>query len=497
MKVALLLPDGVGVRNFLLGSFRRAAKQRGVSLAVLHRIPDTLRGLYQESEDERIEWHEYRVYRDTPKLFMLRNVHSFAHQYSVDTWGMKCFREIPMQRGLTLRRRAAGHLVRFLGRCASGPRGVRWLDRRVAAAVAQLPETTHYRRVFEHMQPDVVLSSNQRPYGVLPAILAAQSLAIPTATCIFSWDNLTSKGRVAAPFEHYLVWSQLMQDELLQIYPDIPVDRVHIVGTPQFDPYADHSLVWSREKFFSTIGADPSRPLLCYSSGDPGNSPEDQDHTALLLELIRQGRITRNPQVLLRPTPTANQSRFANLRRRYPELIYPKPGWVPGGKEDWAQMFPTPDDVQFLANLARHTDVNVNVASTMTLDFAIHNRPVVNVAFDIASPGPFKYPLWEYYYRFEHYRPVVETGAALFSRSVDQFAEHVNTYLDNPQLHTENRRRLLDIELGVSVGHAGPCMVNALLRIASLTSPAISPVCVAGPCQPDTLRSSAVTLHSQ
>ena len=44
-------------------------------------------------------------------------------------------------------------------------------------------------------------------------MLAAKSLGIPTATFIFSWDNLSSKGRIAAPFDYYLVWSEHMGDE--------------------------------------------------------------------------------------------------------------------------------------------------------------------------------------------------------------------------------------------------------------------------------------------
>lgn len=467
MKVALLLPDGVGVRNFLLGAFRGEARQR-LSLEVFQNVPESLRALYQGPPGEAIGWHEYRIYRDTPKLFMLRNVLSYAHQHSIDTWGMSCLRDLPI-RG-RLKRRVAAWTARTLGRCASGQRSIRWLERRLAAEVARTPETAYFRRLFQETQPAVVLSSNQRPYGVLPAVLAARSLGIPTATCIFSWDNLTSKGRIAAPFDHFFVWSALMRDELRQFYPHVPAERIHIVGTPQFDHYANGSLLQSREQFFETIGADPSRPLICYSSGELSNSPEDQDHTALLLDLIRQGRIAGNPQVVLRPTPANDDSRFNEVRKRFPELIYAKPRWLPGREDDWSHMFPTPEDVAFLANLAHYTDVNVNVASTMTLDFAIHHRPVVNVAFDLADPPPFKYPLWEYYYQFEHYRPVVETGAALFSRSIDEFADHVNTYLANPTLHEENRRRLLDIELGVPIGRASRTMIDSLLAIANLAS---------------------------
>ena len=71
-----------------------------------------------------------------------------------------------------------------------------------------------------------------------------------------------------------------------------------------------------------------------------------------------------------------------------------------------------PEDMQFLSNLTHHADLNLNLGSTMTLDFAVHDKPVVNIAFDVADPPPFGRPVWEFFYRFEHYRPVVELGAA-------------------------------------------------------------------------------------
>jgi hypothetical protein len=43
----------------------------------------------------------------------------------------------------------------------------------------------------------------------------------------------------------------------------------------------------------------------------------------------------------------------------------------------------------------------------MTLDFAIHDRPVVNVAFDVSDPPLRGIPVWDYYYQLEHYRPVI------------------------------------------------------------------------------------------
>ncbi len=58
-----------------------------------------------------------------------------------------------------------------------------------------------------------------------------------------------------------------MQKDLLKYYPDVTADRVHVVGTPQFDPYSDESLVETKEDFLRQSGGDAARQLICYSCG--------------------------------------------------------------------------------------------------------------------------------------------------------------------------------------------------------------------------------------
>jgi len=75
-------------------------------------------------------------------------------------------------------------------------------------------------------------------------------------------------------------------------------------------------------------------------------------------------------------------------------------------------------------------------------------------------------PLWDYYYQFEHYRPVVEIGAARFARSAEDLADHINTYLENPTLDRANRRRLVELEVGVPLGQSSRRIFEVLKSIA-------------------------------
>ncbi len=463
MNLLLLVPDGVGVRNFVLGDFLRQASEKGQVYA-LHVFPENLIATHSNGLGSKVQWQPLVPYWDKPLSFTLRTALYYAQMHWADTQAMRYNRSLPVSG--SWRTRAAVRTARLVGRAAASPRGIKMIDRWHCSAVERMSEVGHYRRLFEEIKPSVLFCSHQRPSIILPPVLAARSLGIPTVTFIFSWDNLTSKGRIAAPFDHYLVWSEQMRWELLHYYPDVSPEQIHIVGTPQFDPYANEKILWPRDEFFSRIGADPSRPLICYSGGDAGTCPEDPEHVRILLELIRAGRIEGNPQVLLRPMPVDDGSRYDNVRREYPELIYLQPTWLHTKPGDWSRVMPLSEDVRFLANLTHYADLNVNLASTMTLDFAIHNRPIVNIAFDVASPPPFGKPLWDYYYRFEHYRPVVELGAARFARSPEELAEHVNDYLTDPSLDSDNRRRLVEFEVSLPLGRSSQRIVEVLETVA-------------------------------
>jgi hypothetical protein len=462
VKTLVLVPDGVGVRNFVLGPFVLQLAATG-SVHVLHGVPAELLPNYRAAADGDVQWHALHPYTETPLSATLRYSLSYAQMNWVATRSMQFNASRPIEGSWRTRLMHKG--ARLVGRAASFPTAIGLLERGHCAAVSKAPAVAYYRRLFEHIQPDVLFCTHQRPPIILPAVLAARRLGIPTGTFIFSWDNLSSKGRIAAPFDHYFVWSRVMRDELLQYYPDVDAAQVHIVGTPQFDAYGDERLLMSRATFLKWIGADPGRPLICYSGGDTGNCPEDHHHVRILLDLIRSGQIDRRPQVVLRPSPADEGSRYDAVRRAYPELIYKPPMWAHTQRDSWAHVFPLKGDAVLLANLTTHADLNVNFGSTMTLDFALHDRPVVTPAFNVTEPSVFNMPLLDFCLQFEHYRPVADLGAARFATSPAELAAFVNAYLADPMLDREGRRRLVAMHVDEPPGTSSQRVVAELTRI--------------------------------
>ena len=461
-QVAVLLLDPVGVRNFLVGPLFSLLSRPPV---VFHQflqeeietIPAPLRA--SSSQWQNADFGMGGVLRQT-----LRQTLGYAHMYCVNTRSMQFNRDRPLNG--SWRSRALRKSTKTLGRWMRARPRVRALESAYFETTRRSTEYDRFRRQFQEQRPGVVFSSTQKAPEALAAVLAARDLGIPTAAFVVSWDNLTSKARIGAPFDHYLVWGPQMKKELLEIYPEVPPHRIHVTGSPQFDSYGDSVLHCSREEFFAEIGADARRPLICYSGGDIETCPEDQDHLRILAELVRGGAITGDPQILLRPSPADDLERYKETLERYPEILPSMPLWSAHRVGERVRRIPMLEDSWVLANLTRHADVNVNLASTMTLDFAVNDTPVVNVAFDVASPNGSRPPLWSHYYEWEHYRPVVDLGAARFARSPSELAEHVQAYLNDPALDRENRRRLVDLQLGIPVGQASHNVAALLEAIA-------------------------------
>jgi hypothetical protein len=464
--LVLLVPDGVGFRNFVFGKFLSEASKMS-SIHLFHLMEDENLPHEAAKGNNSVSWHKLLPFIDRPMPFFLRQTLMAAQRSWVDTPPNRAALNQPV-RG-SIRRRSAIGLARRLGRATASPKWMRLVERAHSSVVGRSNEVAHFRRVFQAIRPNVIFSSNQNPLFVIAPVLAAKQLGIPTATFIFSWDNLSTKGRIAAPFDHFLVWSEHMKRELRHFYPDVPEDRIHVIGTPQFEPYADKTLLWSRAEFCRRVGANPGKQLICFSGGDAEVSKADHLHVRTLMQLIRSGEVRGNPQVLLRPAPSDRADRYDSVRRDFPELIYAPPAWV-RAKSPYGEYFgltPSAEDVQILANLTHHADLNINFASTMTLDFAIHDKPVINVVFEVADPPLFGMSMWEFVRGFGHYDPVVELGAARFAHTVDELKDHVNAYLSDPSLDRAGRSRFVDLEVGVPIGQSSERIIKVLQQFAS------------------------------
>lgn len=312
--------------------------------------------------------------------------------------------------------------------------GVETLSRIERKLSRTMRNTESFIELYRQIQPSLVFNaSHVHSRNAIQAVQAAQWLGIPTAAFIFSWDNLTSQGRILPAYDHYIVWNEDIRQQLLRIYPKVRPGQVSVTGTPQFDFHFRPEYHESREAFCARTGADPSRPIVLYSTGMANHMPGEDVVVNGIADILN--RHPRKPQLMVRVYPKDLTGRFEPLRKARPDILFPKIPW----EASW--LTPKPEDLSLLTNTLRHCELGINIASTISLELCMMDKPVINVGYN--PPGMDISPVsFGRYYQFDHYRPVVESGGVQVAWSEAELEAMVASALSNPGERSRERAAL-------------------------------------------------------
>ncbi|ENG5658946.1 UDP-glycosyltransferase [Flavobacterium psychrophilum] len=415
-KVFILLPDGIGLRNFAYSKFYEMGAQYNAevvfwnntnfSLSVLGfdevKIEKTknnpLTEIYKNAKTQAelncsIKKENDKVYDSYRFAFSYQNIKAIVKSVSVHI--------------VTLRYSSSNGL-RFL-------RGKLISEERKTAAYNQAKDT------LLAQNPTMVFCTNQRHTSSIAPLLAAQDLGIPTATFIFSWDNLPKATLVVEP-DYYFVWSNHMKLELLQYYPDIKDEQIFITGTPQFESHFDASRLLPRTTFFKNHGLDLAKKYICYSGDDVTTSPDD----ATYLDDVAQAVAALNAKgnaigILFRRCPVDFSDRYDAVIKKYKDIIVPvAPQWEKIGA-DWSTILPTNNDVTLQMNTIYHTEMVVNLGSSMVFDYVAHKKPCAYINYDIPKPKDKNWSVKKIY-KFVHFRSMPHKNAVVWLNTKQEIA---------------------------------------------------------------------------
>ncbi len=290
------------------------------------------------------------------------------------------------------------------------------------------------RNLLLQNRPSLVVITDPKDHYEKPVFRAAQSLGIPTLGVVRSWDNLY-KGFRLRP-DHLAVWSQTNREEAINIVK-YKSERVHIIGPTQFDAYFDPRGVWSRNEFASRIGLDPERPIITLAT--MGAYQHYYDETYLLdwlVEAIQSEVIPNNCQVVCRLHPVSKLEHFL----RFQDYEFVRLSWmnkfIPS--VDWTM---TKEDVFFVGNLLRHSNVIVSPGSTITIEAAIFDTPTILPIFHTYQPElnqiQFK-KMWT-----NHFRRLRDMDLIPIIERPDDLAPAIQHALDDRSWYHEQRVQLV------------------------------------------------------
>ncbi len=116
------------------------------------------------------------------------------------------------------------------------------------------------------------------------------------------------------------------------------------------------------------------------------------------------------------------------------------------------------EDMPEKTSMMAYSDVFLTVYSTMVVEAAIQDRPIVSVCIDAPGgwnkAGKFSLPLsrignWPTHQRFR------DSLAGRVAQTSNELKACINTYLRNPEMDSANRKKFIENEVTFTDGNSG------------------------------------------
>ena len=317
-----------------------------------------------------------------------------------------------------------------------------------------------YGDLFEKYDPDLVIASTAGWRLDRYLLREAAARGVETCLAVIGWDNPSSYRLPGAPMQWANCWSGEQKRELVDGADWLP-ERVNIGGIPTYDGYFRKTWRMSREEYFKLHDLDPNRKLLSFACSFITFSPNYQDIEALV-KLVSEDQLAEPCQLIIRlhPNHFVKGSLFETETEKIRALIKDKPyvhliePVALGGDLG----FYSGEDMPEKDSMMAWSDVFLTVYSTMVVETAIHDRPIVAVCID--APGgwnkPEKFCLslseigeWPTHERYRN----AKAGRVVYN--IDELRDTLNLYLTHPETDHEERVKFIQDECTFTDGTAG------------------------------------------
>lgn len=333
------------------------------------------------------------------------------------------------------------------------------------------PDPGLYTDLFEKYQPELVIASTAGWRLDRYLLREAARKGVPTMAAIVGWDNPSSYAIPGAPMDYATCWSDLQKDEL--VYgSDWPSEHVHVGGIPSYDGYFRKIWLMPKNEYFKLHGLDPDRKLISYACSFVHFAP-NYPNVEALAKLVSSDALVKPSQLLVRLHPSHFQDKpriFAeerekihSLETRYPHVHVVRPVALGGSLGYYSG-----EDMDEKSSMMAHSDAFVTVYSTMVVETAVHDTPIIAAVID--TPGgwnePKKFSLslkeigdWPTHKRFR------EAKAGRIALNENELRDILNNYLKDPSLDASERRKFVEQEVTYTDGTAGKRTAEYILKV--------------------------------
>ncbi|MEJ7786040.1 MAG: hypothetical protein WKF96_14640 [Solirubrobacteraceae bacterium] len=258
--------------------------------------------------------------------------------------------------------------------------GIRQVLRRTMLRRAGLNPELH--SLIERLRPDLLVT----PSGgfdtlVWDGLRSGRALGIPSLMLTHNWDNLSSKGLFPVTPDYLGVWGEQSIEHARRIH-GFPADRVTALGAPSFEQYF-------HPRPGSTASPFPFRYALfagCFAPFDEAAALRRLDRAIEAAGADITVVYRPHPHRMPRKMPDYFDEReFSHVvldpqvRDHYGDSFKEQAGWASSDRRRLKPLLPPLD---YYPALLAHAELVVCPLSTMIVEAALFERPVIVIAYD-------------------------------------------------------------------------------------------------------------------
>jgi len=307
-----------------------------------------------------------------------------------------------------------------------------------------------FEKFFDAYKPDLLFAADVYTLNDVKMMRCAKRRGVPVVGMVRSWDNVTSKTLLSHIPDYMVVNSERVRDEIIRL-GDMPQNRVFVTGIPHYDRYVS-SKCKPRKSFLEEQNIDPNKKVVLFAT--PGDKYLENNPIApLALEELKN----TNATIFVR-LPVVGKEELGDYVPPK-NAVFDNPGMYPNFTE--AHM--TKEADLHLANCLNASDVVITWASTMIVDAAVFNKPIILVDFD-ASPRAYHKSICQYY-DYDHHKFALESGGARLVKSPEELKHWVEHYLREPGFDEDGRGKIVKEYYGEFDRKAGKRLGGFLLDV--------------------------------
>jgi hypothetical protein len=294
-----------------------------------------------------------------------------------------------------------------------------------------------YASYFEKYAPDLIFSTSIISKQDVQFMKEAKRRGVRTVSMPKGWDNISKMLYAILP-DTLIVQNEIMRRDAIQ-YQRMPASHIAVCGFPQFDWYRRPEILMARETLMNTLGLSPDRRLIFFGSEGMW-APLDHVTAGTLAKFVN------DPAALAYPCALLVRPHFSDIHDRRFESLRGIPNVVVDDNITLSNYFndnwnPSAEETRLFVNCLYHSDLLVTSVSTLVLDGASVDKPLIAIAYGIIVKGGRD--VSTELYETDHFKAVLRTRAVDVVRSDDELRAAVNRALEHPDYKKAERERLI------------------------------------------------------